>query len=71
VSSPDEWYECEPFKADELYAIDQATAAMETMMLQFAHLMTEQDRITRQRNLDAARKALVRIGYNEGDNNGS
>jgi hypothetical protein len=44
---------------------------METMMLQFAHLMTEQDRITRQRNLDAARKALVRIGYNEGDNNGS
>ena len=54
---------------DELLAIDQAVAALHTMLI---HTWDEDrfgaDRESRMLNVEAAERALVRIGFNQGTN---
>ena len=54
---------------DELLAIDQAVAALHTMLI---HTWDEDrfgaDRESRMLNVEAAERALIRIGFNQGTN---
>jgi hypothetical protein len=54
---------------DELLAIDQAVTALHTMLL---HTWDEDrfgaDRESRMLNVEAAERALIRIGFNQGTN---